>query len=164
MDLILQLEIRSTFERTRELIDSKIIWKTGPENLFRRSVLIEILVQMKDLLIKSEKYLEKRISFKDDIIQDDILKISDITDLISNFRDAACHNDSFRRKFGSNVMSFNEIRGKGILMQIGDTIIGSAYSDDIAFNMGNNILYMKRHIERAFQELELQFKPFLDLS
>lgn len=159
MDFKTKSEIRSALDRTRKLIDSKILWDTKSKKVYRKSVLIEVLIHMKDLLIKSEKYLEKRISFKDDVIPDEVLKITDVTDLISNFRDAACHNDSFRREFGSNVMSFNEIVGKGTFMQIGDTIIGSEYEDEIAFNMGQNILYLKRHIEKAFQELESHFKP-----
>ncbi len=78
---------------------------------------------MKDLLKKSEKHLRNRITFNNDIIPDENLKIFDVTDLISNFRDAACHNYSFRKKFGSGVMAFNEIRGKGQITQIGDVII-----------------------------------------
>lgn len=54
---------------------------------------------MKDLLVKSEKILNIRVSFKEDVFPDEKLKIKDIHDLISNFRDAACHNDSFRRRF-----------------------------------------------------------------
>lgn len=153
MELTLQSEIQSSLNRTRDLIESKILWNTSGL-IFKNSVLIEILINMKDLLIKSEKHLNKRISFTDDVVQDERLKIIDVTDLISNFRDAACHNDSFRRKFETTVLSFNEIAGKLVLMKIGDVIIGNKYSDDIAFNMGINILYLKRHLERAFFEVE----------
>jgi len=156
----LKSEITVSINRTKELLDSKILWETK-ENKFKQSVLIEVLINLKDLLIKSDKHLGKRISCTDDIIPDDKLKIYDLTGLISNFRDASCHNDSFRRKYGSSVLSFNSLSGKGVLMQIGDLVIESKYEDDIIYNMGTNVLYLKRHIEKAFIELEINFKPYL---
>jgi hypothetical protein len=157
MDFSLKSEIRSGLERTKKLLDSKIMW-SDPTLIFRQSVLIEILINLKDLLIKANK-LGHRIAFTDDINPDPTLKITDVTDLIGNFRDAACHSDSYRRKAQESTLSFNEIRGKGILMQINNLTIGSSYEDDIAFNMGQNILYMKRHIERAFNEVEAFLEP-----
>lgn len=160
MDFLLKSEIQSSLKRTRELLASGILCET-PGPLFKRSVLIEVLINMKDLLIKSEKHLGKRVDFTDDVNEDDKLKIKDVTDLIANFRDASCHNDSFRRNFGGCVSSFNEMSGKGVILKVGDLEIGSKYQDDLMFNMGNNILYLKRHIERAFNELEDNFKPYL---
>jgi len=159
MDFLLKSDIESSINRTRKLIDSKILWH-NEDLIFKQSVLIEILINLKDLLIKCEKHLDKRICFTDDVIKDEVLKINDITDLISNFRDAACHNDSFRRKIGSNVSSFNVAVGK-FSFQINDTRLSSDYSDDIAFNMGRNILFLKRHIERAFREIEEHFNFYI---
>jgi hypothetical protein len=157
MDDSIRFQISTSLERTRELIDSKMLWKTD-RDIFRQSVLIEVLILMKDLLIKSEIHLDKRISFKDDVIPDENLKITDVTDLISNFRDAACHSDSFRKKFGGFDLSFNEIIGKGNFGTFGGITIASNYQDEITFNMGKNILYLKRHLERAFNEVDTLFK------
>lgn len=157
MDFALKTEIQRRLERTRQLLASQIMWQ-DQRLVFRQSVLIEILINLKDLLIKADK-LGNRISFTDDVIPDAVLKIIDVTHLIGNFRDASCHSDSYRRKTQGAIVSFNEIRGKGILMRINNLVIGCAYEDDIAFNMGQNILYLKMHIERAFQEVEAFLGP-----
>ncbi|MEX2592929.1 MAG: hypothetical protein WD426_09140 [Anditalea sp.] len=162
MDFLTKHEISSSLERTRKLLDSGILWDpTLPPPFYRQSVFIEVLINLKDLLVKSQKLLNQRVDFTDDVIKDEQLKITDVTDLIANFRDAACHNDSFRRKFGSFVSSFNEKRGKVPLGNIGNVRIENKFQDEIAFNMGKNILYLKRHLERAFYEVEKNFKPHL---
>lgn len=162
MEFNLETEIITSLDRTHVLLESRILWEMKhPAPIYKRSVLIEVLVNMKDLLIKSEKHLGKRVDFKDEIIINEKLKINDVTDLISNFRDAACHNDSFKRKFGSYVFSFNEMMGKGISIKSDNLNKSNIYDDDIAYNMGSNILFLKRHIERAFSEVEANFKPHL---
>ncbi|KAA6438833.1 hypothetical protein FEM33_15550 [Dyadobacter flavalbus] len=158
LDIKMKSEIRSGLDRARELLDSQILWKS--HQVYTQSVLIEVLVNMKDLLIKADK-LGNRICFTDDIYPDinPRIKIYDVHDLICNYRDAACHNDSFRRQYGDSVFSFNTIRGKGILFRSGEFSIGSNYQDEVAYNMGMNILYLKRHIERAFIEVEAFLSP-----
>ncbi len=161
MNHITKFEIEQSLSRLKTLIESKVLWDTTGNNLFRQSVLIEVLIHLKDLLIKSEKHLNIRIDFIEDINPDNNLKIFDVTSLISNFRDACCHNDSFRRKHKSMVSSFNEASGKSILFSIDNIDIGCKYDDDIVFIMGINVLYLKRHIERAYFELESIFRPSL---
>jgi hypothetical protein len=155
MEYQLKFEFENAISRTQELLDSRILWNEIGA-LHYNSVFIEVLINLKDLLKKSEKHLTK-VDFKDDVLADDKLRIYDVTDLISNFRDAACHNDSFRRKYGSMVSSFNIAIGKGVHMQIGDKIIESNYEDEVMFIMGINSLYLKRHIERAFVEIKTRY-------
>jgi hypothetical protein len=159
LDFKKKAEIRSGLKRTRTLLESEIMWE-HPMVLYRQSVLIEILVNLKDLLKKAE-ILGNRISFTDDVVPDTNprMKINDVTDLISSFRDAACHNDSYRRAVGQGIISFSEMRGKGILFNISGKEIGCAYDDDIAIIMGDKVLYYKRHIERAFLEAEAFLEP-----
>lgn len=149
-------EIEINLERLENLINSKILW-TQVGKIYYNSVFIETLIHLKDLLIKADK-LSNRISFTDDVIVNEKFKIKDVTGLICNFRDAACHSDTHRRKIGSLTSAFNIIQGKGGSMLIGDIKIENKYDDDIAFNMGGEILYLKRHVERSFLEL----KPFFD--
>jgi len=158
MDFALKNEIMSSLERTKELIDSRILWDTE-KTIYQKSVFIELLILMKDLLKKTEIKLNKKVNFVDDILV--TKNIKDITDLIANFRDACCHVDSWRRKFKTHTFSYFILYGKCKGIKIGKTLIESKYEDDIAFVMGGQILYLKRHIERAFNEIESIFNPIV---
>ncbi len=146
-------ENSTTFLRLESLFRTNLIAKNETTS---NSVLIEILINLNDLLIKAKKN-DKRITFNDDIIIDEKFKIYDITDLIKNFRDAACHIHSFRRKIDSNNVSFGKAFGKCNWGAINGVEIKSKYDDDIAIIMGTNILYIKRHIYRVYSELKKTF-------
>jgi hypothetical protein len=160
MDFQFKSEVEGGLRRVRELLLSNVILdRTKP--FYRKSVFIEILVHMKDLLMKAN-ISGKRISFTDDIIPDPELKINDVTDLIANFRDAAVHSDSYRKKVGINVSSgFNEIWGNGVLFSIDGIKVENKYQDDIGFNMGKHVMLYRRHLIRAFEEVNNYFVPLL---
>jgi len=151
LELRTKSDINSSISRLESLLNSNIL-STQEQHLFKESVFIEVLILLRDLLRKSEKYFDKRIDFTDDVnITDNIL---DVNDLIKNYRDAACHIESKDRNFDKNlVLNFNIIYGKCVAIQYGDNEIGSKYKDDVAFITGSNILYLKRHIFRTFSEL-----------
>lgn len=157
MDEQMISETSIALNRVKLLLNSRILWNDF--SVYRNSVLIEILININDLLIKADK-LDNRVIFNDDIILNDNFKIKDITDLIKNFRDASCHNHSFRKKFSLHSTSFCEIGPGCILGYIGDIKLENKYNDDFAFVMGKNTLYLKRHIERAFTEVEIIFKTY----
>ncbi|HEY0057345.1 MAG TPA: hypothetical protein VGB63_18490 [Pedobacter sp.] len=162
-DFRFNTEVESNFRRLKDLLGSKILWDRR-DLFFKQSVFIEVLIIMKDLLIKAHK-VDRRVAFTDDVIPNDNPrgKIVDVTDLINNFRDAACHIDSFRREVESCVFSYNEIRGRvPNAIVINDVVIGSDYEDDIAYAMGSNRMYLKRHLERAYEELKVLFKPIVE--
>lgn len=154
-------QIKSIIERTRELFETNILHETSSKNVIRKSVLIEILVHMKDLLIQSRNLIGKRVSFKDDVTPDQILNIYDVTDLICNFRDALCHNNSFKKKFSNHYIGFGMLMGKSEALSLNGKAIGSKYNDDIGYLVGQNIMYLNRHLIRAFKEVEENFKPYL---
>jgi len=162
MDQDMKTEITVGLKRLDELLESRILWELPAKYNFRKSVFIEVLIHLKDLLIKASN-LDKRITFTDDIVPDRVLRITDVTDLISNFRDASCHSDSYRRKAGGATLFFNEMRGKAGLAKINDVEIKNPYDDEIAFNMGQNVLLLKRHIERAYTEVKAVLEPLLKL-
>jgi hypothetical protein len=100
-----------------------------------------------------------RLTFTDDVIIQEDQKIFDITDLISNFRDGYCHIDTYRKKHRNKAYSFIELRGNNKL-QFDSTIAGK-YEDDIAYVLGGNLLYLKRHIERVYSELHVVFRDIV---
>ena len=136
-------------------MSSGILW-ADDNPVYRMSVFTEVLIHLKDLCIKANDLGKRLTSTQDVVIRTEKPKIQDVTDLISNFRDAACHMDTFRKHCGEKAFSFVEIRGKGVYRQYPD--IQSEYEDDIAFIMGENILYLKRHIEKSFDDLKPIFK------
>ena len=160
LDFNTENEIRDGLSRVKELLDSNILI-THSRELYARSVFIEILIHMKDLLVKADKYLEKRVNFTNDLNGPEVSSINDVTDLIAHFRDAACHADSWKRKYKSSTLSFNQIHGRGPGFRIGEIQISNEYEDDVLFIFGANGLYLKRHIQRAFNELEEIFKPHI---
>lgn len=150
-----RFEIVCSLRRLQPLIESRILWET-PNNLFRESVYIEVLIRLNDLLQKS-RILGKRISFTDDIKVGG--EVSDITDLVRVFRDCVCHMDTDKRKHGEKSYAFIELRGKKKYEH--DETIECLYENEIAFIMGGNILYLQRHVERSFFELKQLYAYFL---
>lgn len=108
-----------------------------------------LMIEMKDLLQILSKN-NGRVNFSDDVTT------GDVTDLISTMRNAICHIGSPHRHMDgkNNTLSFGVIVGKGILIKVDDLEIGSKYEDDIAFCYGKYVVYLKRHIHRAFKEAE----------
>lgn len=154
-----RFEIQICLNRLKKLIESRILWE-DIDLLYRRSVLIEVLIHLKQLLQKAAK-CNMRISFTEDVSIDEELKIKDVTDLISNFRDAACHSNSPRLNYGNISNSFSEARN-GVRGVSGENIKNSnTAKSDIIFIMGKNSLYLHKHIERAYNELEVIFRPLV---
>jgi hypothetical protein len=113
------------------------------------------------LLAKAKNY-ENRIDFKDDIYPDHILKVYDITDLVKIFRDACCHVNSGKRKIGKNFgISFVFQKGIGQHIVTDEVKLECLYEDDKSYFMGGNKIYLKRHIERAYEEVKAFFQPLL---
>jgi hypothetical protein len=109
LEFEVKTEVQDCLDRLRELILSRILWEDH-NVIYRRSVLTEVLIHLKQLTIKA-KNLNNRITLTDQVVPDENLKINDVTDLIGNFRDAACHSDSYRIKVGNVISYFNESRG-----------------------------------------------------
>lgn len=153
--------IRASIREAQEIINSKVLESHNP---FWNSSISRFLIIMRDLIKKSEKYLNKRIDFMDDVKID--LDIKDVTDLITYYRNAVCHPEadnltSFEIDNSKVETSFNVIFGKGNLLQIGSFTFDNEYEDDVAINFADKKLLLKRHLIRAFCELKLAFDPHL---
>ncbi|MEK7105800.1 MAG: hypothetical protein AAB895_00395, partial [Patescibacteria group bacterium] len=134
-------------ERCKKIFNTGIL---GTNQVLGLSALIEILIRL-DYILKSLDKAGKRIIFTDDV------KNGDISDLINNMRNAACHSDSDRNKIGTNTLIYNVIKGYSpSAIKIGSTVLGCHYEDDIAINFGEKIIYLERHIHRLLQELPAQ--------
>ena len=151
-DLELQKrDLLSETQRCAELFNSQIFTN---HQLFTQSAFIEILVRLNYLLQELSKK-NTRIIWADDVQIDQNIK--DITDLVNNLRNAACHSDSPRNYISNSSIKFvfNTFVGKcPNAVQIGQNIsLGNEYQDDVAFYYGDKRIYLVRHIKKFLEEL-----------
>ena len=144
-------DCESNIRRIEELINCGIFNQENSGNILQMSAFIDLMICMRDLMHKTEKYAQK-VAFNDGILTNNY--VNDVSDAIRAVRDACCHIDSFKRDFDENGNrgSYNVAYGKCNLMKIGELELNSEYEDDIAVFYGANRLYFKRHIIRAFEE------------
>lgn len=129
-------------------------------NILFRAAFIEMLIALRDLMYKSQKFAS-RISFTDDVPQSE--KVKDVSDLIKYVRDALCHPDSDNHYIekGNIKATFNVAFGKANLMKIGDFEQKTLYEDDICFFFGSVGIYLKRHILRAYKDAKSNLEPYV---
>lgn len=150
----LDLQKRDLLLETRrcaELFNSQVFVN---HQIFTQSAFIEILVRLNYILQELSKK-NNRIIWKDDIRTDQNIK--DITDLVNNLRNAACHSDSPRNYISNSGIKFvfNTFAGKcPNAVKIRDDIsLGNEYQDDVAFYYGDKRIYLARHIKKLLEEL-----------
>lgn len=160
MDIHDRQDCEASIRRIADLLRSGIFDQVNAGHVLQASAFIELVICLRDLLHKVERY-GKRISFTDDVMQNEYVK--DVTDAVTAVRDACCHINSFKRLFDDrgNRGSFMIAYGKCNLAKIGDLELRSEYEDDIAVFYGRNRLYMKRHVVRVFNEACRQLEPYL---
>ena len=153
-------DCESNIRRISELLNFGIFQPENSGHLLQRSAFIDLMICLRDLMHKTEKYAQ-RISFTDDVLVNEYVK--DVTDAITAVRDACCHIDSFKKLFDDrgNRGSFLVAYGRCNLMKMDDLELKSDYDDDIAVFYGKNRLYFKRHIVRAFEEACRLLEPLL---
>lgn len=138
-------------QRCAKLFDSQVFTQ---HQIFTQSAFIEILVRLNYILQELSKK-NSRIAWTDDVQANE--NIIDITDLVNNLRNAACHSDSPRNYISNSSIKFvfNTFAGKcPNAVKIGENIsLGNEYQDDIAFYYGDKRIYLVRHIKRLLEEL-----------
>ena len=161
MGFFTKSDIESSVRRIDDLLGCGIFQPANSHNVLFRAAFIEILIALRDLMYKSQKYAS-RISFDNDVKKTD--KIKDVSDLIKYVRDALCHPDSDNLYIepGNIKSSFNVAFGKVNLMKMGDFEQASKYNDDICFFFGSQGIYLKRHIIRAFEEAKDKLLPLIN--
>lgn len=153
-------DIESDLFRIDALLSTGIFRPECSGHPLLASAFTELVIVLRDLLHKCERYA-RRIDFTDDVIQNDYVR--DVTDAVTAARDACCHVDSFKRTFDDrgNRGSFIVMYGKGTAVAIGDLNLGSDYEDDTAVWFGTNRLYLGRHVIRAVEEAATLLKPLI---
>lgn len=146
------IEVSATAKRLTILFSRavNILDRNNIHEIWYFSVIVEILIHLKDLAKKLEK-LGEGIHFKDDIPT--TKDYSEITSLVSHFRDAACHNDSKRRLTSTGHLFANNV------------FAAYDYDDDITVLMGDSKILVKRHLLRLYKEIMLKliaYKKFGD--
>jgi hypothetical protein len=162
MDFHDKSDIKQSIKRIEQLFSCGIFQPQNSDNVLFRAAFIELLIAMRDLMFKTNKYAT-RISFSDDIVS--INKITDVTGVIKHVRDAICHPDSQNHYIEKGQKaSFNVLFGKGCICKINDYEQSSPYDDDICFFFGLQHIFMKRHIVRAFEEAKSKLLPLIEES
>lgn len=148
---LLKRDLLSETQRCAELFNSQIFTK---HQIFTQSAFIEILVRLNYILQELNKK-NNRIIWADDVQIDQNIK--DITDLVNNLRNAACHSDSPRNYISNSSIKFvfNTFVGKcPNAVKIGENIsLDNEYQDDVAFYYGDKKIYLVRHIKKLLEEL-----------
>lgn len=148
---LLKRGLLSETQRCVELFDSQIFTK---HQIFTQSAFIEILIRLNYVLQELSKK-NNRIIWADDIQTDQNIK--DITDLVNNLRNTACHSDSLKNYISNSNIKFvfNVFVGKcpNAVKIGGNASLGNEYQNDIAFYYGDKRIYLVRHIKRLLEEL-----------
>lgn len=160
IDFFTKSDIEDDIFSINKILSTEIFSPENVSNPFKKSAFIELLICLRDLMYKTERY-STRISFTDDVVKTD--KIKDVTDLIKYVRDALCHPDSPNHYLVQNNIkaTFNIMYGKGCLFSTSDKNITSDYVDDVCFFFGETKIYLIRHIIRAFNEAKEKLLPII---
>lgn len=160
MDFHTKADIQNSIRRIDELFACGIFQPANSRHVLLRAAFIELLIALRDLMYKSEKF-GQRVSFADDVNQTE--KIRDVTDLIKYVRDALCHPDSENHYIEAGMKAtFNVVFGQGCLLKIGDFEQSSNYPDDICFFFGSQAIYLDRHVVRAYNEAKEHLLPLVE--
>jgi len=141
-----QAAIELSIQRINEILNASILFEYNawPRPPLFNSALIEVMICLRNLMFHCDK-IGSRIDFEDDINKTS--KVNDITDLIKHVRDAVCHLESPNHRIGNNVITFN--------------LYTSDADNDVGIDFGEQIIYLRRHIIRAFGEAKSVLTPLL---
>ena len=160
------MRVEMECERIDELVKAGVT----PRNVWFQSVVIEILIHLRDLCAAAER-LGEPLRWSDDITPCKFY--SNITDLIIFCRDGFCHSHTYHRCVAGTgpedeiSMVWNVVtgRGSGLAMMRGKLVtLESSYPDDTAVYLGAHRIYLKRHMIRTFDELLAVFEKRRVLS
>lgn len=117
-----------------------------------------LMIHLKDAL-QLLKLSGQRVDFTDDVTA------GDVTDLISNMRNAICHIGSPLRRIGNQgTLSFCTAFGKGVLLSTPTLTLENPYEDDVAFFYGEHRVFLRRHIHRSYAEARNRLKTTVETN
>lgn len=154
---LIKIGIQGSVERIEELLNTGILTFNGEQffeseefkNPFRKSAMIEILINLRDLMHKCESLAGKRISFDDNIVkmkykvknrkgEEKEEEIKDITDVIEFMRNAVCHIEDIDKRWLTAMIFLDSC--------------WSINDSDVCFEIGKQKLYLKKGVKRALEE------------
>jgi hypothetical protein len=153
-------EIEECFRRVDALLICGI-FEQGESNPLFKSAFIDVVINLRNLMHKTEDLADKRIDFTDDInVQG---KVTDVSSLIRYVRDAMCEPESPHHFLepGNPTLSFAVVSGKDP-DRAANAVLSNPYEDDIAFFLGSHRILLKRHIVRALEETRRILTPLLE--
>jgi len=161
MDIQHRQDCERDIRRIEQLFGCGILNRENAGHILQVSAFIDLMICMRDLIYKTEKYV-RRIDFTDDVLINEY--VTDVTGAITAVRDACCHIDSFKKLFDDNGNrgEFMVAYGKTKLALIGDFDMKGEYEDDTAIFYGRNRVYLRRHVLRAFNESKELLQPLLE--
>jgi len=171
-DFLTEIKIENSIETIEKLLDTEIFnidTKTfrdvgndptimeNIKNPFRKSAVVEILINLRSLLYKCEHIGKKRVNFDDGIIKMkykveyrgkiEEKEIKDVTDAVEYMRNAVCHiDDDEKRLVGKMILDSNFLFN----------------NNDVGFNIGPQTLYIKKHVVCSVEEAKKILSKYLD--
>lgn len=141
-------DIESAIKTCDELLKVGVFSGVYPSSV-ERSVLTLLLINLNDLLQKMDS-VGHRFQATNDLLPEG--RAEDVTSLINNARNAACHLNSGNHLLDKNKISHCVMRGYAPhAFWINGVQIGCDYADDAAFVFGHNRVYLKRHVSNALE-------------
>jgi hypothetical protein len=152
-----QVDVNAAIREIERMLATHILETAWPGDMIA-PVLTRLVVCIYDLAVKCERFVGKPINFTDDVIIK--AEVKDAYSLIKFTRDALCH-----------VAHSGHVTDEGFYLSMNATwgiqapwIEGtpsSDYSDDVAFFFGEQRVYFRRHLLRAFREARENLETFL---
>lgn len=142
--------VRRSLTTIDSIIGTGIMTRDGMRSPLFICAITQILIETNDLLQKLSK-TNRRLIFTDDCPDG-----KDITDLIKECRNVACHHTSGLHYWDGMKFTFNVLIGRNQHLVIinGQEYISSDYDDDVAIIWGQLRLYLKRHLGRVLDEVK----------
>jgi hypothetical protein len=143
-------DIRTSIQKCEKLFNSGIFSYDGTESPLFEPAVVTLLINLNDLLGKSRKD-GMPITFTDHVQITE--KIKDVSDLVRECRNAACHIGSGEHLYeGLGKFTFNVISGlMPSAFDLNGVKLGSDFADDIAVYYGEKRVYLRRHLLAALE-------------
>ncbi len=157
MDSQMKQQIRMSFERIDELLLCGIFQRERADDPLVMSALAERLILVRDPMAKAKKFTTP-VQLTDDL--NIANQVKDVSDAIKYVRDGICHVDSENHSHDlcKARIGYNVAYGKRCIAKFGDVELTSDYEDDVCF-FGEQKLYLKRLLRRAYQEAKDKLSP-----
>lgn len=155
-----EAEIRGAYGTCTRLFGTGVFSSQGIRSPLFEAAVVQLLIALNDLMRKAVSD-GKRIDFADAV--DLVDGVTDVTDLITKCRNAACHIGSSLQEYDTNRFRFL-VFGPGVKngMMINGKCLGNDFDDDFAVYYGPYRLYLKRHALRAAEAISVLYEDVIN--